>query len=526
MVPDIENRHEILRVRRVLSAYLAQNISGSISLSATILGVPSEDTRVRRIPPEVSGLRKNYLEALQAHIKAREEYERALQGSDEASLSAIRQEQHEIEIGASASVTNHLNLLRAQRKYQKLRIIQDYLDLLAQKDAAKPDYLSMTSILKEVAPAPELPSIISEGKSHYGGSESQKNIKNLTLRLEKAVLRAQNSLEKEKRLLAQVKSEQKSEGSSKNSDLPKTSSQIFALSQTRDELVSWIEQRLAQGNQVEDKPEKLPDPNRVEVPVDIDERKKAIETKYEDYLHARKSLLALASAKRAPSPQLSRANLAAPHQQTKSQETQPREANVILPYLTSHLIPASSAQKGSLKHESYLAKILADQDREKIKVLEKLADESHLLPTYPLLTAQPRFQNAVAALGSKPRRPAFSDAEDLANGPEGRTITQARAWAFAVSAARAAKHDEVHERLEHGEKQVEITKGQVRELNEILSGEADQSGRESEEEDVWAESAGKKPKRKVVTKRGIDGMGELGIWAGLDGNINIRDDSP
>lgn len=527
MAPDMENRQEILRIRRILSTYLAQNISGSIPLSATSLGVPSEDTRVRRIPPDLSGLRKKYLEALQAHVKAREEYERVLQGSEEASLGAIRQEQHEIEREASASVTNHLDLLRAQRKYQKLRIIQHYLDLLAQKDAAKPDYLSMTSILKDMSPAPELPLNTSERQSHYGASESQNTAEALTLRLEKAVLRAQNSLENEKRLLAQVKSAQQSEASSKTSELFTRSAQIYALSQTRDELVSWIERRLAEGNQ-EDKPDQLPSPDRDQVPLEIDKRKKSIEIKYEEYLQARKSLLALASARRTPPPQETNTNqqFPDPHQKPRSQETGPREASVILPYLTSHLIPASNAQKGFLQQESYLAKTLADQDRETIKVLEKLADESHLLPTYPLLAAQPRFQHAVAALGSKPRRPAFSDDRDAANEPESQTITQARAWAFAASAARAAKHDEVQERLEHGETQVDIARAQISELNEILGGDVDQEEAESEEEDLWTESAGTKPRQKGAKKREIDGKGELGIWAGLNGNINIHDDRP
>lgn len=507
MAPEIENRQETLRIRRILSIYLSQNMEGSLLLSATTLGVPGDDTRVRRIPREIFGLRKRYLKALQAHVKAKEGYERVLQGPYGASLGKIRQEKHEVEHEASTSVTSYLDLLLAQRKYQKLRILQDYLDLLAQKDAARPEYLSIASILEDMAPPPELSSTASGGGSIHGVVESQNNnTRALILRLEKEVLRAQNSLEKEKRLLAQVKSEHQSEFSPEDSKSFETSAQILALSQTRDELVSWIEQRLAQGDQAENKSDKVSDRNEVRIPLDIDERKEAIDAKYEDYLHARKSLLALASSRKAPALQKPNAReYSKPHQQSESRETSLPEASVILPYLTEHLLPASNAQKVFLQQESHLSKTLADQNHATTKALDKLAEESHLLRTYPLL----------AALRSKPL------SGDASNATEAQTMTHARAWAFAASAARAAKHDEVRERLEHAETGLDKARGRIVELKEILGGDADEDGEEKEEDDMWTESAGKKSGGGLMKKRWSGDRGGLGIWAGLDGNVKL-----
>ena len=518
LAPYIKTRQEALRIRRILSLYLAQSIDGGPGnpLSLTSLAVPREDAQVKRIPPGFSGLRRNYLKALQAHIKAREEFNQLVRGPDEASLHALRQEQHKSEKEAATHVETSLGLLSAQQKYQKLRILQDYLDKLSQKDAAQADYLSVEKILKGVPQAPELPSPAI--RENLAASETTQE---LTLRLEKAVLRAKNALETEKRLLAHLKSQQQAEEGSENPKPTSISAQVSALTRTRDELVNWIEQQLAQSSQAEDTLNDLPKSIRKKIPLDVDQRRKDIEAKYEEYLQARQSLIALVSARSLPSLEKSvtKQDISTSDHQNKSPEEPISKVSLILPYLTEHIIPAKNAQQGFLQQELHLSKTLADQERKTVHMLERLADESHLLSNYPFLAAQPRFQNAVAALGSK-SRPKLARTGDLGARREAHIVSQARAWAFAASAAKSAKDKEIQERLDHAEKNVGIAKERLQELNEILGVDPEPQG---EGEGSRAEDLVGKSKRKAL-KKPIDNRG-LGIWAGLDGNFRVPGDS-
>lgn len=505
LAPYIRPRHEALRIRRILSIFLAQSMGLESPLSITSLVLPSEDTLVKRIPPEVSGLRKNYLKAVQAHVKARDEHARLTQELDERDLKPMRREQQQIEDEASTHVTTYVELLQAQRKYQKLKILQNHLDLHALKDAAQVDYLSMNSILKEIAPAPEVPS----PTSLEDNLAPENSTKMLFLRLEKALLCARGSSEKEKRLLDQALSEEQSETTLKKADPPNASAQAFALKQTRDEMVHWVEEKLAQGAQGEEDLEGEPSADMKETTLDIGQREKAIKAKYERYLQTRKSLLALLSAKRhAPlnPPAGATYEISLQPQDSKKEHTEKRfeNASILLPYATEHLIPSASAQKRFLQHESHLSKILEGQSQETVHVLERLADESHLLSNYPYLANQPRFKNTVAALGGQ------NFGSEL--GKEAESVGLARAWAFASSAARSTKQDEVRQSLEHGEKHALIAKDRIRELRELLIVDAEREGAKKVVDQARKQS-------EMKSSNGI------GIWAGLDGNLSFYDDT-
>lgn len=505
LAPYIRPRHEALRIRRILSIFLAQNMGLDNSLSTTSLVLPGEDTLVKRIPPEVSGLRRNYLKVVQAHVKARDEHDRLTQELDEGAMKTMRQEQQQIEDEASTHVTTYLELLQAQRKYQKLRILQNHLDILAQKDAAQIDYLSMNSIFKKIALAPQVPSPASLEEK----LASENSTKILFLRLEKALLRAKSSSEKEKQLLAQALSEEQSETTLKNADPPNVSAQAFALKQTRDELVHWVEEQLAQGGQGEEDTGGEPSADMKETTLDIGQREKAIKEKYDQYLQTRKSLLALLSAKRhaslnKPAGAPNDISLQPPNSEKEQTENRCDNASIVLSYLTEYLIPAASAQNRFIQHEFHLSKILESQSKETVHVLERLADESHLLSNYPYLATQRRFKNKAAALGGQKL------GSELGN--EAESVSLARAWAFASSAARSTKQDEVRESVEHGEKHAQIAKDRIRELREILLGDAEQEGAKEDED-----QAGKPSEMKSSNS--------ISIWAGLGGNFSLHDDT-
>ena len=514
--PYIRTRQEALRIRRVLSLYMESKIEGLAigSLSTTSLAVPGEELQVRKIPSEVSGLRKSYLKALQAHAKAKKEYAQLTRNSL-YDTKAVRQKERQDEEDSRGSVDTYLALTREQRKFEKLTILHDYLDLLSQKEAARPDYLRMSSILKGVAFPP--------GTSQTSvfhilpPPTSETDIQALSTRLEKTLLFAKNSLDNQRALLAKTKKEQESRQTPGQTTTVGTGTKINALSRTRDELIGWIEEHLANTSQSNDATERPPTSDSEIAPLELSKRKKAIQHKYENYVEARKSLVALLSSR----PGLPEQNAS---YKAENAELGPKdqgidsswlEASSVLPYLTEYLIPANNAQKSFLQQESHISSTLTSENQATVRVLNRLAEESHLLPNYPILAMQPRFQNVVAALRSKSSPSSLS--ERTGKEDESQTLSQARQWTFAAEAARSAKYQAVKERLEHGKGHLNTAGGLAKELRRIF-GVDTEDNEEDEievEEDIWTESVVTKPQKQTTSS------GHRGIWAGLDGRLGV-----
>lgn len=513
--PFIKTRQEALRIRRVLSHYVASNIEELPAgvLLPTSLAVPGEDAQVKKIPSEVSGLRRSYLKALQAHAKARKEYTQLTRDSF-GGTNGVRSKKYQDEEDSRESVATYLALTKKQRKYEKLRILQDYLDILSQKSAARPDYLEMNSILEGVVPHPEtfqIPVLYTKSSP-----TSETDSQTLTTRLEKAVLFAKTALDNQKRLLTKIKEDQNSQRiSGQTATTVGTETKIKALSCTRDELISWIEEHLAKTSQPSDAADKLPTSNNKSAPLNIEKRKKEIQDRYKDYLEARKSLVGLVSS--SDTHPLKDTDIEAedaePDSQEQIVESNRHEASSVLPYLTEYLLPAANARNSFLRQESHISNTLTSQNQVTVQVLERLAEESHLLPNYPVLAMQPRFQKVVEALRSKSS--SITLAEVRRNEDERKILSQARQWAFAADAARSAKQEAVGERLSHGNMHVRTAESLVKELQAILGVDEEESEVDGEE-DIWTESKETKPRKQTSPS------GRTGIWAGLDGSIGTK----
>lgn len=506
--PYVQTRQETLRIRRILTLFVAQSIENShIKVpSPRSLAVPDDDTRVRHIPPEFTGVRKRYLHALQTHIKAREAYERQVRGPDEAEVKAIRQNERNARNGTSAAITIQLELLQEQRKYQRLKILQKYLDQLAKQEAAKSNHLSVESIAKAVLPLPELHS------GTIAESEHTRSAKDLTLRLQKAVLRAKNNLEIERGQLERLKSNGSSEENSAKVGSKAPDRRVLALSQTRDELIYWIEQQLAKSTEQENEESRIQSSRTDKIPLNIARRRKDIEERYEEYLRARRSLIS--SLSKMYDPIMStpiETQETSSSQRCEGDDTLHQEADLVLPYVIESFIPAADTHKTYLQQESYLAKILQSEINETDKVLSKMADESHLLSNHSSQAADLRFESLEYFAHN-----IYTESES----EETRITQKAQAWASAVMAASTAKRIAVEERLDSGEAHISIARELIGELQEIL-------GESRRVDEVEAEPRSVSQKSKTESQRKYpkneSGPDRLGIWAGLDGNIRIED---
>ncbi|KAI9784179.1 MAG: hypothetical protein M1839_002685 [Geoglossum umbratile] len=537
--PYIKTRQEALRVRRALTVYLSSSLAGSDDEDKLpyALAAPDVSLSVKRIPSEISGLRKQYLKALQANEKARKEYQSLsdLRSTlDEANTRPISKKVDEDDEDHDGLFQTYLALLRLRRRYEKLQIFQDYLQLLCQKAPAKPQFLDMTEMLKELPPPPKLPTEAIQTAGANAPDSPTSDVGTLMRHLETSVLGAKHSLENERRLLAEWKSKRDGVEAATGSH------RTHALGSVRNELICWIESELSKaGNSLEGdvkqaSGERTMDPDSVtSEPVEV------ILRQYREYVEARKSLLTALSMATLLLPTQEKGGTAGAY---AADEISPAgttdymvPAYLLLPFFSHHLLPLSAFQKSIIQQKSCLTTGLAKQQRSMIQAIERLGEESHLLPAYPLLAGQARFRNAAAVLASRAvdNRPVSLEGGIAESGGDD-CIKKARAWAFAADTARIVNEDAIREKFESGETRIDSAHQTLAKLLKILgqtvgSDGADEDGCvEDDGADIWTTAAVSTSKRRADRNTEKpryhemkDKDGGSGLWGGLDGELGI-----
>lgn len=519
LAPYIKTRQEALRIRQVLTAYLRSqivfkdndpNLPNSHAQSHLSLCVPNESVvDVKPIPPEITGLRRQYLEALQANVAARKEY----RDISEQIASARLQQQDRKEAPAhdpNSDFQAYLKLLRGRRHHAKLQVFQHHLDELKQRDVPGSEYFEkQTATDKHIAP-PEL-----DGSESEGGSKD--NLEELVHKLERAVIRAKSQLDREKKLLEEVKARHESNGP-REEDIP-SAVKARALQRTRDELVQWIEKQLVitgggdSGPVVELSPEELEDSARL-----LEERKEQIQKQYDIYIAARKKLLDAASKACQPIA-MTPAPMPSTQPRITEQKTLPNETPSIHPidalaFTSENILPLAKSQRALALQKSYLSGMLAKEKATTLRRLNRLSDESHLLPEYPIPDRQSRFRNATAL---KHRR-TTSSAEPTK--PD-EVVRLAEAWAFASEAAGEKERQHVEQQIELGDEAAQDAQKTLQEVYDILNQDLEVTqGDQGPKGDVWADEARSTPSQM---KAGRDEKRLKGPWSRLNGQVDIDD---
>ncbi|KAL8824064.1 MAG: hypothetical protein Q9191_005323 [Dirinaria sp. TL-2023a] len=493
--PFIKTRQEALRIRRILSLYLASTVQGSTpdGLPFDLPVSSSSEMRVNEIPSRITGLRRDYLLALQANIRARNEYDAISESISESSNALNAGKSRQINGEASSATTTYLGLLQAQRKHEKLSIVNDYIDELGKKESAKLDYLTLASVQKTIQPVPDLPFTMEDNV--FTALTDNSNIENLTARLERTLLSANAALERERRLLAQTKSQFQADVASGASNDTNPCAKIHALTRTRNELIAWTEDRLAKIDEQDDDVEDLDPTDNY---IGIEQQKENTTRLYKDYLDARRRLIELTTEKRSvhqiPDPVVQKPKASKPIQETTLHSS--AEASKILPCVTEHLIPAADAQKAMHQQKAHILNSLTVQKKITADMLDKLADESHLLANYPIPTEQPSLRTNIPSLGGPKLSPSSLGGIPSYDG-ESSILAKGRMWASAADSARIANNATLSEHLEHGEKHARAAETSLDELRKLLNGGVEHQG------DIWTEEDRHNP------------------WTGLSGRIGI-----
>ena len=480
----VNQAQDIAQIRRVLALYLSAHVKGEppISHPLSLLGY---QCNIGSASSGIRGIRREYLRCVRANINAREEYER-LRSEHNPHFNQQSQDQKDRsrkgEHGSGTSLELFLEVVKYQREHERLRILEDYVVMLAQKPAAAPDRMDPGVVLKGVDSLPPVPSdvMISTGQRQ----ESQRtDLNNLVNQLEKSVLRAKLLLKREQKLLSKVKAE----GASCSTSATSAGSRLQALGTARNELINWIETELATAGESSgassDQDFKLV---KKEGKEHIDSQLSSTQRKYAQYTKARQALLIAASG--SPEPPAPTATGDNKEELTSREESEKTTSisHVLHPYL-EELTSVSNRQKSIIQQKSHLTISLAKQLKEAGQGLDRLAEESHLLLSYPLGASQHKALEA-----------SFGDGISNLEKPD--SSRRARAWVHASGLASKATKAAVAEKLEEGEGALLDVHQTLLDLQSLL-GEDLNAGGDSNLTDAWALLDGH---LGVIERHGID----------------------
>ncbi|KAH8432156.1 uncharacterized protein LDX57_009798 [Aspergillus melleus] len=515
LTPYIKSRQEALRIRQALTVHLRSHIvfaednpdhpdlhaQSHLSLCAPQDAVVD----VKRIPPEFTGLRREYLQALKANVEAKKTYQSISEAAQTPPAEATP-------LDPTSDLQAYLRLLRERRKHAKLQVFQHYLQQLKTRDVPTPEDFegNENRNTNHLVPPEEF------GEGRQNGSRSGQGVEELIHKLERAVIRAKVQLDREKMLLEELKAKQRPQ------EEISPAARVVALQRTRDELVQWVEEKLVSVGNGDDGPMQEPSADEIEESARLLEEQKAhIAEQYDAYVEARKRLLDAASracqpiANAAPSPP----ERAVDNVQPTIEETPSLDPLNVLSFANDILLPLSKSQRALATQKFYLAGLLSKEKATALRMLNRLREESHLLPEYPILARQQRFKNAASALNSRQTAPPSEPSK-----PD-EVVALAEAWAFASEAVGTNEREYVEQKVEEGGEAAEDAQRVLQEVYGIMKQDLEETLRERQddgpEEDIWAQEA---QTTRPRGRRGTRSEGRSqGPWSGLNGTVGLTD---
>ncbi|PQE20919.1 chromosome segregation SMC common bacterial type protein [Rutstroemia sp. NJR-2017a BBW] len=489
LTPFIRQRHDALHVRRVLTAHLNSHVnSGEGILAPTNLSSLESTLQVK----EESGfacIQHEYLSSVRANLKARNEYASLSAQHDDHGI--LRVDESRPSFDTAPSVETSLDIEKQRRRHERFRIIQDLVDQLAEKPPSSSDYFNpkQLEVLNDVGSLPPVPPEVLVPAGVYHDS-AKTDLKNLVDRLERSVLRAKLLLKKEQKLLEKVRANTSALNSEQGSG-----SRQQALGLTRNELINWMETELSKAGDSSSEPAGQ-DAGTVE-----NRGKEYIESQlafigriYDQYLDVRKQLVA-ATHDEVPPPNTAMIDEAEDFTGASADASveEPEDVTRILtyPYL-DELLSLSTEQKAIIQQRSYLTSSLTRQLKNASQDLDRLTDESHLLPSYPM----PNMTQQKSHLGDP-----ISFEEDISNQTKPSLSSRAKAWVFAAESSSIATKEAVLERLEDGEAALADAHQTLGEFQLLLGQELPRD-------------AGPRSRPLVQSSQG-------NMWTTLDGNLGV-----
>ncbi|OLN88594.1 hypothetical protein CCHL11_01829 [Colletotrichum chlorophyti] len=497
--PFIKSREQVAYIRRALALHLqACGRLGSIQSPLSLIDASCTVAPTQ----EVRGFQKEYLKALDANLKARSEYENTRNQATATGSSRSKN------IDTRDQVEEHVSLVKLRQKQQRLLTVQKYLDLLLRQPASSQDFIDLDVVFRDSPPLPNVPTEVVSGFAASANINNTKtDLNGLAAQLEKVVLKAKLLLQREEQLLAEAR--RRTEPLALQvSDQAK----VHALDATRAELINWIETELSKASGESEDHESSQRKRHAHIDqANIDKELAEIKEKYTKYTTARKTLLNVVFQQTQPvlKPVGEAAVAPGDHDVPPA-----RTAHLLIPYLDK-LLALSREQKAIITHKSYINTVLAKQAKETRQALDRLADESQLLPGH-------------AMLGAASSTSGFGGDFNSAVSDKPTSSAHTRPWVFAADSAKIATLEKVAEKIEDGQVALEGSMTALHEIDKLLAQELDEPEKEevgdATEEDIWLTqgSATKASRgRHIVHQRKESTVKPSDIWAAINGKLGL-----
>lgn len=497
--PYIKPREEASQIRRVLALHLdacLEEASGVAPLSLVKANKPAHTSTAR-------GLQKEYLDALNANIRARAEFKVCRKQMNPRRKEPTPDDPPKIDY-----LQEHLATLSLQKKHERLLAVERHLDLLSQKPAASPSFLEPEKMFRDSRPLPDVPKDVVTALALNNSNAASSQLKDLIHQLERHVLRAKLQLKREEQLLEEVKSR-----TSVSPETVTNHAKFEALNRTRTELINWIETELSAAGDGASSPGDPTPYDQTDMAL-LDEHIAGIKSKYRHYVEARKSLLHLVSQSSKPVIKPRPDSASQPPPPSANPPPPPPSAHLLAPYL-DQLLAVAREQKGLITQKSHLHATVTRQLKETCQALDRLAEESQLTQAHPMPGGR-RPNSSASGLGiSEPTMTASA---------------RVQPWVFAAESAKIAALEAVADKIEEGQAALDKSMGVLAEIdNQLLKGgeeEGEEAGGKGagEESDIWlaeGKPGGKAAARKSLTREKVKPKAEMDVFDLLDGTLGL-----
>ena len=356
-----------------------------------------------KLPSGLNDTQRQYLEAVRDNRLAQLKHAQAL----EKAKGTARQDSKSRTQASRSALNDHLDLLRQQKLQQKLVVLGKYVG-------------EVDSLAIAPAPPPEAKGFVPDAGHDTSGANTDlvhlhTHLQELIHKLEYAVVESDSRAKHEKALLDAVRE------SVDDKIKTNTVAQLHALAAVRDELTAWMEESLATCAT-------SLDADQVVQPEVSSATIESIQQQYDQYVEARRILLQTVSAQ--------------PHVPGTIERKEPPVERVgqRIPDDESLTVENHSLLQQSTKgikqvHQRALHDIEAEKGQA-TEALLRLADESQLLPQYPMLSKSDKFSKITEHFGSRPTGPA-----------DDKVLGQVESWAFAAEAAKDVTSTSVKTKL-------------------------------------------------------------------------------
>lgn len=392
--PYIKPREEIAEIRRGIDSLLSQHIKDdNIPISKVTLSI-AETSAQSTLNSPFNGARRAFMQALIARQKAQSQYDTLKAELDLLQHTPTEKENHEKE----NSVANTVALIRQRQRRDKLLVIDKALDDL-EKVRHTSRYADPSELLNGMQS--QIPPPLAQQSQDESLAEAQSHV----FELQKAVLRAQSTIQSTPRVISSQK------------PVTEEWKRAYALRRARDELIAWIEDELAKLSVGEEH-----DDLGLDMQGDIgaesrDEIKTTLSDLYNKYITSRERLIRILNTQYTETDSIPAKPLPEGQQLTTSDKPSNTAAlaSEVLPFIG---ILRSTAQEEAalMQHTSYLRRQITTVSAETEQLLVRLSDESHMV------------------------RPGTS---------------HTTAWAEAARDTRSADKDIIHSRLVTGETSID-----------------------------------------------------------------------